>query len=89
MGAYHGAEIPYIFNTHDDWLPTDAEDLQLTNEIAQYWSAFVAQGTPQTEELAQWPEFSEDQRLAISLGKNVQAVSHPSIELCRLLAIIE
>ena len=19
-GAYHGAELPYVFDTHDDWL---------------------------------------------------------------------
>ena len=22
IGAYHGAELPYMFNQHDDWLPT-------------------------------------------------------------------
>ena len=22
-GAFHGAELPYVFNTHDEWLPTN------------------------------------------------------------------
>ena len=22
IGAYHGAELPYVFDTHDAWLPT-------------------------------------------------------------------
>jgi carboxylesterase type B len=22
FGAYHGAELPYVFDTHDAWIPT-------------------------------------------------------------------
>ena len=83
MGAYHGAELPYIFATHDDWLPTD------TRQIADYWTAFVSDGTPWVNGKPLWPQFSQKQRLAMSLGENVQARSHPSVELCRLLSIID
>ena len=41
MGAYHGAELPYIFNTHDDWLPTSSKDLYITKIIQNYWINFL------------------------------------------------
>jgi para-nitrobenzyl esterase len=28
LGAYHGTEIPYVFGTHDDWLPVEAIDIE-------------------------------------------------------------
>ncbi len=30
LGAYHGAEIPYVFDTHDAWLATDPVDRRRT-----------------------------------------------------------
>ena len=43
MGAYHGAELPYIFNTHDDWLPTSDTDILITNKIQDFWVNFIKQ----------------------------------------------
>ena len=44
MGAYHGAELPYIFNTHDDWLPTSDIDIFITNKIQDFWINFIKTG---------------------------------------------
>ena len=44
--AYHGAEIPYVFNTHDAFLPTTEEDLILTEQMMEYWTEFAKKGTP-------------------------------------------
>jgi para-nitrobenzyl esterase len=30
LGVYHGAELPYVFDRHDDWLPTTDEDRALS-----------------------------------------------------------
>ncbi|MAR95025.1 MAG: hypothetical protein CMD46_01515 [Gammaproteobacteria bacterium] len=46
MGAYHGAEIPYIFNTHDKWLPTNRIDDLLTIKIQKHWVNFLNSGNP-------------------------------------------
>ena len=46
MGAYHGAEIPYIFNTHDKWLPTKRIDDLLTIKIQKHWVNFLNSGNP-------------------------------------------
>ena len=46
LGAYHGAEIPYIFDTHDNWLPTTPWDIELTDSMTQYWVNFAKSGNP-------------------------------------------
>ena len=40
MGAYHGAELLHIFNTHDDWLLTSDTDILITNKIQDFWVNF-------------------------------------------------
>jgi para-nitrobenzyl esterase len=46
IGAYHGAELPYVFDTHDPWMPTNAVDQQVTDALVDYWVAFLANGSP-------------------------------------------
>lgn len=58
IGAYHGAEIAYVFNTHDDWLPTSAVDISLSEAMIQYWVNFAYTGNPNSDTLANWPQLS-------------------------------
>ena len=46
IGAYHGAELPYVFDTHDPWMPTNAVDLEVTDALVDYWVAFLTDGSP-------------------------------------------
>ena len=46
IGAYHGAELPYVFDTHDAWIPTNAIDHQITDALVDYWIAFMTTGSP-------------------------------------------
>ena len=55
LGAYHGAEIPYVFDTHDAWLPTDADDRALTRRMMDSWGNFARSGDPNGEALPAWP----------------------------------
>ncbi|MEO0367146.1 MAG: carboxylesterase family protein [Pseudomonadota bacterium] len=86
MGAYHGAELPYVFNTHDDWLPTDEADIALTQQIQAYWLNFAKRGDPNARALELWSQFDQESRTAQSLGLEVKTKPHPSIALCDLLA---
>jgi para-nitrobenzyl esterase len=41
IGAYHGAELPYVFDRHDPWLPTSDVDRKITAAMVDYWIAFL------------------------------------------------
>jgi len=64
--AYHGAEIPYVFNTHDAFLPTTEEDLKLTEQMMEYWTEFAKKGTPNSvDNPVTWYEFGEEENYLI------------------------
>lgn len=44
--AYHGAEIPYVFDTHDAFLPTNDVDQTLTENMMSAWTNFAHFGNP-------------------------------------------
>ena len=85
MGAYHGAELPYVFDTHDDWLPTNDIDRRLTQEMMTYWSQFAKTGNPNTTGLPPWPLFDSESKRTIRLDKTIKSTPHPSAELCSVL----
>jgi para-nitrobenzyl esterase len=86
MGAYHGAELPYIFDTHDDWLPTVEADHRLTNIMQTYWVNFAATGNPNQLDLPVWPNYSAENPNILSLGDEFFSSTHPSQKLCEFLA---
>ena len=88
MGAYHGAELPYVFNTHDSWLPTSAVDHAITERMMRAWLNFAAQGDPNpvSGDGLMWPEF--DQRsLAYRLDTTDVVLPHRDSRLCQLLRL--
>ena len=68
VGAYHGAEIPYVFNQHDSYLVTTAEDLQLSKIIMGYWTNFARTGDPNAEGLSKWPKYNHNSKKVLNLG---------------------
>ena len=87
LGAYHGAEIPYIFNTHDAWLPTTAADQALTQHMMGYWLSFAAKGNPNHEGAPPWPKWTPgDQALVLDQGIHTVPLDR---RLCSLLKTSE
>ena len=82
FGAYHGAEIPYVFDQHDNWLPTDATDRQLTDVIMDYWVQFARTGDPNLPGRPEWPVYQAGKPLVMELGDQIRAVPPPDAELC-------
>ena len=41
----HGAEILCVY-THDEWLPTNEDDIELTKAMMEYWTEFAKKGHP-------------------------------------------
>jgi para-nitrobenzyl esterase len=84
VGAYHGAEIPYVFDTHDDWLATGETDLELTRLMQQYWLNFARSGNPNRKGLPHWREYRPQSRQVIDLNIPVKMKTADET-LCRLM----
>jgi para-nitrobenzyl esterase len=85
LGAYHGTEIPYVFDMHDDWLPTEEVDRELTDAVMDYWVQFARTGNPNTPGRPAWPAYDFDNPMVMELGDNVAAMEAADTGLCDLL----
>lgn len=85
MGAYHGAELPYVFDTHDDWLPTNDLDRRLTDTIMSYWVNFARSGEPNAKQLTTWPLFDRLSARVLRLDTQINSQVHESLALCDVL----
>jgi len=81
FGAYHGAELPYVFGTHDDWLPTAADDVALGNAMRSAWVRFARNGSPGAVDGTEWPRFGAS-RHVLELGDTVRPIDAFDIDLC-------
>ena len=56
-GAYHSADIEYVFETLDSKnLPWTAADRKLSELISSYWTNFAKSGDPNSPGLPNWPQ---------------------------------
>ena len=61
-GAYHGADVQYVFqtlsdNVLNDSFPITTKDRALANKMSDYWVAFAKAGAPNAEGLPEWRPF--------------------------------
>ena len=81
MGAYHGAELPYIFNTHDDWLPTSSRDIYITKKIQDYWINFISFGNPNSDAI-KWNKYRSNKSNILSLNSEISMKTSEAVEVC-------
>ena len=76
-GAYHAAEIPYVFGTltNRDWPFTEA-DFALSSTMSSYWVNFATTGDPNGGNLTKWTPYDAASEPYMELGGNVQLKSH-------------
>jgi para-nitrobenzyl esterase len=87
LRAYHGAELPYVFGTHDAWLPTTDVDRRLTGEIMRAWVSFAASGTvePAGGDPPRWPRYAPPASAQVlRFGTRTAPAAAPEPGLCRL-----
>jgi para-nitrobenzyl esterase len=82
LGAYHGTEIPYVFDSHDAWLPTDAVDRRLTDAVMDYWVQFARSGDPNVPGRPEWPQYRTDKPEVMELGDNIKPIPPVDTALC-------
>lgn len=67
--AGHGAEIPFVFDQLDqDPRPWNAEDRQLADRLATYWSNFARTGDPNGAGLPTWKAFDGSNASVFRIG---------------------
>ena len=84
LGAYHGVEYPYIFDTHDPYFDINDTDLALRDVMQAYWVSFAAGGDPNTATTTNWQRFKRPEMVVQELGDTVMTVPAPELELCAL-----
>jgi para-nitrobenzyl esterase len=72
LGAYHGAELPYVFGNFvpPEW-PWSGTDRELAQTISQYWVNFATNGDPNAPGLPQWPAFDPNASSVLNIDKTI------------------
>jgi len=72
LGAFHGAEIPYVFGTHST---EEGYDMQLSELLIGYWTRFAATGDPNGDGEPVWPFFETVDGAYMEFGEAVRPAS--------------
>lgn len=56
VGAFHAAEIPFVFGSHEEVLGVSDDDAALTEVMIEYWANFAKSGNPNSTGLVDWPQ---------------------------------
>lgn len=70
-GAFHAAEIAYVFGNFTWPFPWEETDRKLSDTIMGYWVNFAAKGDPNGEGLPPWPAYSADGDQYLELGDHI------------------
>ena len=58
LGAFHAAEIFFVFDSHSPLSGLTEDDKVLTDAMGAYWTNFAESGNPNGEGLPDWPVYS-------------------------------
>ncbi len=77
LGAFHAAEIPYVFGnlTLSEWKLSE-EDQEVSRLLSSYWRNFARTGDPNGEGLAHWPKFGLERGEVMELGAKPRVIEH-------------
>jgi para-nitrobenzyl esterase len=82
LGAHHAAEIPYVFGTAGDLLPSTDVDAQLATVMRSFWVQFARTGDPNAGKFSGWTRVTPEHDAYIDLGDTVEARSGLESRIC-------
>ena len=72
-GAFHSAELWYLFGTQERaWRPWEPVDALLSDYLTGYWTQFAKNGNPNGEGLPPWPAFTSESPLSMRIGEKTE-----------------
>jgi para-nitrobenzyl esterase len=76
VGAFHAAEIPFVFGSHEEVLGVSDDDAALTDVMIKYWSNFAKTRNPNGADVPDWPQHTGDRWMHFSAntGRPITAV---------------
>ena len=75
-GAYHAAEIQYVFGNLRAGRPWEEADRKLTEAMTAYWVNFAATGNPNGKGRAEWPRYDAAGDASMEFGDTVASRAH-------------
>jgi para-nitrobenzyl esterase len=90
LGAFHTAEIPYVFQTLDvrPW-PWSQADRALSAAMTRYWVNFAATGDPNGGGLPAWPRFQPGTATTMLLGDDISVGDVPEPQILAFWQAVE
>jgi para-nitrobenzyl esterase len=87
LGAFHGAEIPFVFGTFGHLFPAGAPEVEATDRalsqtMMDYWVRFAATGDPNGEGTPAWPRYASPSDVWLELGSEIQTRAAVAREFC-------
>ncbi len=74
-GAFHSAEIPYVFGTLNSSEGYGATDFALSERMMDYWVNFAKTGDPNGAGLPLWPVYDKREETYLEFGGEITAKS--------------
>lgn len=85
LGAFHAAEISYVFGNRLAWFPRDQTDEALSAAMGDYWIRFATTGNPNGGTGPTWPAHGGGREEYLELGNQVTPRADLKRDVCDAL----
>jgi para-nitrobenzyl esterase len=85
FGAFHGAEIPFVFNNlHKGRASFSEREKALADTMSDYWVQFAKRGNPNRRGLMEWPAYDPNTDQHLEFGDEIKTGQGLRKEKCDL-----
>ncbi len=84
LGAFHAAEIPFVFGSYEKILGYSDQDTKLTDLMQSYWVNFAKTGNPNANGLPEWPEHQGENWMQFGGNNDVPTVAVKNFRKAKL-----